>query len=39
MNESSDVVVRYYGGADELRMDVEKDNKGYAASHTVGVKI
>ena len=39
MKESSDIVVRYYGGADELRMDVEKVNGSYTASHTVGIKI
>ncbi len=39
INESSDVVVRYYGGTDELKMDVKKVNDKYVASHTVGIKI
>ncbi len=38
INESSDIVVRYYGGVDELRMDVEKKDGIYTASHTVGIK-
>jgi len=39
IDESSDVVVRYYGGADDLRMNVKKVNDKYVASHTVGIKI
>lgn len=38
IKESSDVVVLYYGGVDELRMDVEKKDGIYTASHTVGIK-
>lgn len=39
LKESSDIVVRYYGGADELRMDVEKIKNSYVATHTVGIKV
>ena len=38
INESSDVVVRYYGGVEELRMSIVKKNGKYVASHTIGIK-
>ena len=38
VDESTDIVVRYYGGADDLRMEVKKDKDFYLATHTVGIK-
>jgi len=38
IDESSDIVVRYYGGADDLRMDVSKEKDIYTATHTIGIK-
>ncbi len=39
IDESSDAVVRYYGGADDLRMEVKKVNDKYVADYTVGIKV
>ena len=39
INESSDLVVRWYGGVDDLRMSVKKDKNSLIASHTIGVKL
>ena len=38
ISESSDLVVRWYGGVEALRMNVEKGKDSYIATHTIGVK-
>lgn len=38
INESSDMVVRWYGGVDDLKMNVIRVDDIYIASHTVGIK-
>ena len=39
LDDSKDVVVKRYGGVDKLRMNVEKEGKGYLATHTIGVIV
>jgi len=39
INESSDLVVRWYGGVDDLRMNVEKENNSYFATHVIGIAL
>ncbi|MGI9535036.1 MAG: intradiol ring-cleavage dioxygenase [Thermodesulfobacteriota bacterium] len=38
IDESSDRVVRWYGGADKLRMTVKKDKNTYIATHIIGIQ-
>ena len=37
-SESGDLVVRWYGGVDNLRMKVQKTSSGYQAKHIIGIK-
>ncbi len=39
LDESNDLVVRWYGGADNLRMKIKKSKNELIATHTIGVKI
>lgn len=39
LDESKDLVVRWYGGANNLRMNITENKNGYTATHTVGLKI
>lgn len=38
LDESNDLVVKWYGGSENLRMSLKKNSGGYTATHTVGIK-
>ena len=38
LNESNDLVIKWYGGSDNLKMKLKKNSNGYTAIHTVGIK-
>ncbi|MGH7884124.1 MAG: intradiol ring-cleavage dioxygenase [Thermodesulfobacteriota bacterium] len=39
LDESGDLVLRWSGGANNLKMNIKEDKSGYIATHTIGIKI
>ena len=39
INESSDLVVRWYGGVENLRMSVKEGKNSFIATHVIGIDV